>query len=47
MGVVEMRMLKWISGNTRKDIQNEEICLKIVVEPLSSSTIGISSPFKL
>ena len=30
MSVAEMRMWKWIDGNTRKDeIQNEEICLKI------------------
>lgn len=32
MGVAEMRVLRWISGNIRKDkIWNEEICLKIVV----------------
>ena len=32
MGVIEMRMLKWISGNTMKDmIQNKEIHLKIGV----------------
>jgi len=35
MSVVEMRMLRWMSGNTRKDrIWNEEICLKIGVAPI-------------
>ena len=28
MSVIEMRMLRWISGNTKKyRIQNEELCL--------------------
>ena len=42
MGVVEMRMLKSISGNTRKDIQNEEICLKFQGkgEVVDSNPIG-------
>ncbi len=32
MSVAEMRIFRWISGNTRKDwIQNEEIRLKIGV----------------
>jgi hypothetical protein len=32
MSVIEMRMLKWISGNMKKDTsQIEEICLKIEV----------------
>ena len=32
LSVAEMRMLRWISGNTRNDrIQNEEIFLKIGV----------------
>ena len=32
MSVAEMRMLRWISGNTRNDrIRNEEIFLKIGV----------------
>ena len=35
MKVVEMRTLRWVSGNTRKDtIQNEEIILKIGVAPI-------------
>ena len=35
MSIVEMRMLRWISGNTWKDrIQNEEIHLKIGVVPI-------------
>jgi hypothetical protein len=29
IGVVEMRLLRKKSGNTRKDRRNEEICLKI------------------
>ena len=32
MSVAEMRVLRWISGNIRKDkIRNEDICLRIVV----------------
>jgi hypothetical protein len=32
MSVIEMRMLRWISGNRRKNIiRNKEICLKIGV----------------
>ena len=35
MSVAEIRMLRWISGNTQKDrIQNEEIRLKIAVVPI-------------
>ena len=35
MSLVEMRMLTWTGGNTRKDrIQNELICLKIRVAPI-------------
>jgi hypothetical protein len=35
MSVVEMRMVRWISGNTRKyRIRNEKICLKIGVAPI-------------
>ena len=35
MSVVEMRRLRWISGNTPKDrIQNEELHLKIGVAPI-------------
>ena len=35
MSIVEMRMLRWISGNTWKDrIQNEEIHLKIGLVPI-------------
>jgi hypothetical protein len=35
MSVVEMGMLRWISGNKRKDgIQNEEIRLKIRMAPI-------------
>ena len=37
--VTEMRMLKWISGNTRKDeIPNEEIHLKTRVAPIDEKT---------
>ena len=32
-----MRMLRWISGNSRKDkIRNNEICLKIRVGPIDA-----------
>jgi hypothetical protein len=35
MNVAEIRMLKWISENTRKDrIYNEEIHLKIKIVPI-------------
>ena len=35
MSVAEIRMLRWISGNTRKDkIQTKENCLKIRVTPI-------------
>jgi hypothetical protein len=35
MSVGEIRMLRWISGNTRKDkIQTKENCLKIRVTPI-------------
>ena len=35
MSVMEMRMLRWISGNTRKDrIQNEKIRLNIGLTPI-------------
>lgn len=35
MNVVEIRMLKWISENMRKDrIYNEEIHLKIKIVPI-------------
>ena len=31
-----MRMLQWITGNTRKDrLQNEEICLKTGMTPIN------------
>ena len=34
INVVEMKILSWISGNTRKDkITTEEICLEIAVTP--------------
>lgn len=33
--MTEIRMLRWISENTRKNkIRNEEICLKIGVTPI-------------
>ena len=35
MSTIEIRMLRWISGNTSKDmLQNEEILLKIGVAPI-------------
>ena len=35
MNVDEMKILRWISENVQKDmIQNEEICLKIMISPL-------------
>ena len=35
MSISEMRMLRWIDGNTQKDrVQNNEICLKIGVAPI-------------
>ena len=40
MSVAEMRMLRWINGNTRKDrIRNEEIYLKIGVAPIDEKMI--------
>ena len=38
MGVTEMRILRWISRNTRKDrIRNEEIRLEIMVAEIDSN----------
>ena len=35
MNVDEMKILRWISDNVQKNmIQNEEICLKIMIPPL-------------
>jgi hypothetical protein len=35
MSVIEIRMLRWISGITKKNkIRNEKICLKIGVAPI-------------
>ena len=39
ISVAEMRMLRWISGSTKKDvIQNEEIRLKIGVTLIDEKT---------
>ena len=35
MSIAEMRMLRWMCGNTRRDkVRNEDICTKIGVAPI-------------
>ena len=40
MSVAEMRMLRWMCGNTRRDyVRNEDICTKIGVSPIEEKMI--------